>query len=88
MFNGFAKMNKQQRIEQEKMEATMDGFFGRIRYCKGCKTKTKWDWKKTERYCPIGCFHGSKLANPLRLRLNIIIVKFNPLNLLRDLVRD
>lgn len=40
------------------LESAIDGFFGRVRRCKFCKTPTEFDFKTGERFCPKGCFKG------------------------------
>jgi hypothetical protein len=51
----------ERRIDEEQFESSLDGFFGRTRICKYCKTSTKFD-PKVGRYCPKGCFKGNKRA--------------------------
>lgn len=50
---------KKQRIDTENFEANVDGFYGRTRICKVCKTPTELD-KNMFRYCPKGHFKANK----------------------------
>lgn len=58
-------MNKEkikEAIDREvNLETPIDAFFGRIRKCKFCKTKTEFDFDTGERYCSKGCFRGNRL---------------------------
>ncbi len=56
---------KRARDIEYNLECAMDGFFGRVRECKYCKTPTEFNHKEAVRYCPKGCFKGDKVNSSL-----------------------